>query len=348
MLPRRRALAALAALASTTLPPRAGWAQTVPTINVGKLTGVSDGPFYIGEAKGFWKDAGVNVAFTTFPQSNQTVPALAQGRLDMLGAAVTASIWNAVGQGLPLKIVGDRGFDYPPYGGLSLCVRSELTKSGRVKGVRDLAGMKVAEPGRGTSNLVILIRFLEANKMKYEDVQHLFLPFPEQVAAFKNGSIDAAVLIEPFATDSVREGYATRLGIDTDVYPNHQISALIANADFLQKQPDVAHRFMVGYVRALRYFHDALKDGKFAGPTAADVMAIIQENIHLPDPTILKEMVPSGVTTTGRADLPSLQYDYDVYNRLGLIERPANVRATVDNSFADGAARTLGRYVPAR
>lgn len=345
MTTRRTVLAALAA--AVALRARPAGAQNEP-VRVAKLTGVSDGPFYIGEAKGFFRDAGANVEWTTFPQSNQVVPALSQGRLDAMGAAVTASLWNAIGQGLPLKIVGDRGLDYPPYGGLSLCVRSDLTKSGRVKSVRDLAGLKVAEPGRGTSNLAILIRFLRANRMTYNDVQHVFLPFPDQIAAFKNDSIDAAVLIEPFATGAVKEGYCTRLGIDTDVYPSHQISALMYNTDFMQRRPDAAQRFMVGYIRALRYYHDALRDGKFAGPTAPDVIAILQQNIELPDPSIFREMIPSGVTTNGRVDVPSLQFDYDVYRELGLIDKPVNVRESVDFTIADAAARRLGPYHPAR
>ena len=345
---RRRAIAQIAVAAAAALAPRLVRAQTVETVRVGRLTGVSDGPFYIGEAKGFFREAGVNVEWTTFPQSNLTVPALAQGRLDAMGASVSAALWNGVGQGLPLKVVGDRGIDYPPYGGLILCVRTDLAKSGRVKTVRDLAGLKFAEPGRGSSNLPIVVRFLRAAGMKYDDVQHVFLPFPEQIAGFKNGSIDAAVLIEPFATGSIKEGYCTRLGIDTDVYPNHQISALVYNSDFMQKRPDAAHRYMVGYVRALRYYHDALKDGKFAGPTANDVISILQENIKLPDPTIFREMIPSGVTTTGRVDIPSLQFDYDVYRELGQIEKPINIRDSIDLSVADAAARQLGRYVPAR
>jgi NitT/TauT family transport system substrate-binding protein len=349
MIARRHAVAALGAFASTApLWPHLAGAQTVETIRVAKLTGVSDCPFYIGEAKGYFRDAGVNVEWTTFPQSNQVVPAMTTGRLDAMGASVTAAIWNAVGAGLPIKIVADRGLDYPPYGGLMLVVRTDLSKSGRVKSVRDLSGLKVAEPGRGSSNLPILVRFLRAAGLKYDDVQHLFLPFPDQIAALKNGSIDASVLIEPFGTGAVREGFATRLGIDTDVYPNHQISALMYNGDFMQKRPDVARRYMVGYVRALRYYHDALKDGKFAGPTANDVLAILQQNINLPDPTIFRVMIPSGDTTNGRVDVASLQFDYDVYHEQGLIDKPVNVRDFVDSSFADAADKQLGRYVPAR
>lgn len=349
MIRRRHAIAALGAFASTaSLWPRLAGAQTVETVKVAKLTGVSDCPFYIGEAKGFFREAGVNVEWTTFPQSNQVVPAMSTGRLDAMGASVTAAIWNAVGAGLPIKIVADRGLDYPPYGGLMLVVRTELVKSGRVKSIRDLGGLKFAEPGRGSSNLPIVVRFLRSAGMKYDDVQHLFLPFPDQIAALKNGSIVASVLIEPFGSGAVKEGFATRLGIDTDVYPNHQISALMYNSEFMQKRPDAAKRYMVGYVRSLRYYHDALKDGKFAGPTANDVLAILQENINLPDPSIFRAMIPSGDTTTGRVDVPSLQFDYDIYREQGLIDKAVNVRDSIDVSIADAAAKQLGPYVPAR
>ena len=71
------------------------------------------------------------MVWTTFPQSQAMVAPLAQGQLDGMGASVSAGIYNAIGAGIPIKIVGDRGIDYAPYGALPLVVRTDLIKSGR-------------------------------------------------------------------------------------------------------------------------------------------------------------------------------------------------------------------------
>jgi NitT/TauT family transport system substrate-binding protein len=338
----------VAAGCAAALPLRPARAQTIETVHVGKLIGVSDCPFYIADKKGFFRDAGVDVQWTTFPQSQQMVAPLANGQLDALGASVSAGIYNAIGRGVPLRIVGDRGIDYAPYGGLQLVVRTQLVKSGRYKELKDLKGMKVAEPGKGSSNLPILVRFLEKAGLAYTDIEHLFLPFADQLGGLRNGALDASVLIEPFATAAIHEGYATRVGYDTDVYPNHQISALMYSTKFMSQRPEAAHKLFVGYLRGLRYYHDALRDGKFAGPTAPDVIAILEENIKLPDPAIWREITPSGVSTNGRVDVASLQYDYDVYKGLGLITNPTDVAQAIDMTYADAADKQLGAYVPAR
>jgi len=340
---RRQALAAIGALgaACAARPLRA---QTLDTVNVGKLIGVSDCPFYIADKKGFFHDAGLNVVWTTFPQSQAMVAPLAQGQLDVMGGSVSAGIYNAIGAGIPLKIVGDRGIDYAPYGALPLIVRTELVKSGRFKTLPDLKGLRVAEPGRGSANLPIVVSFLRKAGLKYDDVEHVFLPFPDQVAGMRNGTIDASSMIEPFASATIRDGSGTRIAADYTAYPNHQISALMYSSQFIQKRAEVAKRFFVGYLRGLRYYHDALRDGKFAGPTSDDVIAILQSEIKLPDPSIWHSITPSAVQTNGRVDAASLQFDYGVYKELGLIQTPINVLDSIDMSFADGANRELGPY----
>jgi NitT/TauT family transport system substrate-binding protein len=120
------------------------------------------------------------------------------------------------------------------------------------------------------------------------------------------------------------------------------------STNFMRRRPEVAKRFFVGYLRGLRYYRDALRDGKFAGPTASDVVAILQENIKLPDPAVWRAITPSGVSPDGRVDVPSLQFDYDVYRERGLITNPTNVGNAVDMTFADAADKELGAYVPAR
>jgi len=340
---RRQALAAIGALgaACAARPLRA---QTLDTVNVGKLIGVSDCPFYIADKKGFFHDAGLNVVWTTFPQSQAMVAPLAQGQLDVMGGSVSAGIYNAIGAGIPLKIVGDRGIDYAPYGALPLIVRTELVKSGRFKTLPDLKGLRVAEPGRGSANLPIVVSFLRKAGLKYDDVEHVFLPFPDQVAGMRNGTIDASSMIEPFASATIRDGSGTRIAADYTAYPNHQTSALMYSSQFIQKRAEVAKRFFVGYLRGLRYYHDALRDGKFAGPTSDDVIAILQSEIKLPDPSIWHSITPSAVQTNGRVDAASLQFDYGVYKELGLIQTPINVLDSIDMSFADGANRELGPY----
>ncbi len=345
MIDRRQALAGIAALTGT-FAARPVRAQALDVVNMGKLIGLTDAAFYIADKKGFFREQNLDIKWTTFPQSQAMVAPLAQGQLDGMGASVSAGIYNAIGAGIPIKIVGDRGIDYAPYGALPLIVRTELIKSGRFKTLADLKGLRFAEPGKGSANLPIVYQFCRKAGIKYDDLEHVFLPFPDQVAGMRNGNIDASTMIEPFAAATVKDGTGTRFMPDYVPYPNHQISALMFSNNFVQKRTDIARRFMVGYLRGLRFYHDALKDGKLAGPAADEVIAILQAEIKLPDPGIWKIVVPSAVQTNGRVDVPSLQYDYEVFKEVGLIQTPVSVPNSIDMQFADYANKQLGPYHP--
>jgi NitT/TauT family transport system substrate-binding protein len=347
MVTRRDFIRTTAVAGTIAAAPATISAQTLDTVNVGKLIGVTDAAFYIGDKKGFFREAGCNVNWTTFPQSQAMVAPLAAGQLDAMGASVSAGIYNAIGNGIPIRIVGDRGLDVPPYGALPLVVRADLVKSGRFRTLKDLKGLRCSEPGKGSTNLPILYRFLLKAGLGYDDVQHLFLPFADQVAGLRNGSMDAGVLLEPFATQVALEGTAVKIAPDTDVYPNHQVSSLMYSTTFMKNKPTVARHFFLGYLRALRFLKDALRGGKFAGPNANEVVAILQDYIKLPDPTIWKKITPSSVSSDGHVVVPSLETDYNVYRERGLITDPITVPAAVDLSYADAANKQLGRYVPA-
>jgi NitT/TauT family transport system substrate-binding protein len=342
---RRRALLSGAAGAAAAIAfPHVARAQALETVNIGHVIGVTEAPFFIGDAKGFFRDAGVDVKWTVFEASAQMIAPLAQGLLDGLGSGISAATFNAIGRGIPMRIVGDRGIDYPPYGALPLVVRTELVKSGRYKTLRDLKGLKIAEPTKGAANLPIVVRFLEKAGLKYEDADHVFLPFAEQIAGFKNGAVDAAVLIEPFASLAISQGFVTRVAVDTDAYPNHQISVLFYSAPFIEQRPDVANKFFVGYLRSLRYYRDALLNGKFAGPNADEVIGILQKNLPLPDPSVWRSITPTAVTADGAVNMASIKYEYDTFNRFGFITDPSDISRVVDMRFAEYANRRLGPY----
>jgi NitT/TauT family transport system substrate-binding protein len=340
-------LAALAAAASGAAVRVPAGAQTLETVTASKFALASDAPLMIADAKGYFRDAGIRMNWTTFPSSQQVIAPLATGQLDAAGASCNAGLFNAIGRGSGIKIVSTRGVSTPGHGSLPLVVRADLVTSGRFKSLKDLRGLKIAEPGKGSSNMVILQKFLARGGVPYNEVEHVYLGFAEQVAAFKNKSIDASCLIEPYATLVQREGIARKIMGDDVVFPNDEISVLLYSKNFMTQRPEVARGFTVAYVRALRYFHDALGGSHLTGPTSNDVIAILQENLKLPDPSVLREMTAQSVNPDGYVNVKILQELYDAYERNGLIENPTSVPGAVDMSFVAAAYKKLGPYRPA-
>ena len=334
-----------ATLAAAALRPVA--AQTLDTVTVGAVNSVADTPFLIADRKGFFKDVGIAAKFQTFDSGASMIAPIGTGQIDVAGGAPAAGLYNAIARGINMKIVADRASDPPGYGFNVLLVRKVLVDSGRYKTLADLKGMKFAEPGKGSTSLATTQRLLAKAGLKYDDVEHVFLGFPEQVAALQNGSIDATCVLEPWATQAVKLGIATRINGDDTWYPNQQLAVVLYSVDFATKRADVANRFMVAYVRALRFYNDALANGHIAGKNAAEVLAILTDVTKL-DPATLREMTAAGVNPSGHVNDKSLHDDYAMFKDYGFVTADIPLNTVVDMKFVDHANTVLGTYTPAR
>lgn len=182
---------------------------------------------------------------------------------------------------------------------------------------------------------------LQKAGLKYDDVEHVFLGFPEQVVALQNGCIDATCLLEPWATQAIKLGIATRIFGADNWYPNQQLAVVFYSVDFATKRQDAANRFVVAYVRALRYYNDALRNGHIAGKNAADIIAILAEVTKL-DPQTLREMTAAGVNPTGHINEKSMREDIATFKQHNDITADVPLATVVDMQFVDHANAVLG------
>src|SRR5438067_1630885 len=90
-----------------------------------------------------------------------------------------------------------------------LAVRKQAT--GEVKSVRDLKGKKLAMTVLQSSTEWAADRMLAAEGLKLSDVEILALPQPDMLPALKNGSVDAAMAVEPFLSPAVADGSVVKL-----------------------------------------------------------------------------------------------------------------------------------------
>ena len=102
--------------------------------------------------------------------------------------------------------------------------------------------------------------------------------------------------------------------------------------------------FRSAYLKAARYYYEALKDGKLAGPNAEEVIQVLTEYTPIKDAQVYRTIVPNGIDPDGKVNIPTLKEDYDVYKSQGWIEGSATVDDVVDMSFVEAALKDLGPY----
>ena len=315
-------------------------------VRVGIASVISDISIFIADKKGYFRDEGLTVTITPFTSGANMVAPLGAGQLDAGGGSAAAGFYNAVARGIKMRIVADKASSLPGYSVNRLVVLKSHVDRGRFKTLSDLKGMKIGMNAPGVSAQVGLDEALKRGGLTRADIDTTDMPMPDYVPALLNKAVDGAMATEPHGTLAVRNGSAVAVIGDDELIPGHQIANLLYSDDFATKRPDDARKFMKAYLRGIRFYNGALKDGRMAGPNAEQVIGILTQTTPIKDAALFRVIIPNGADPNGFINVPSLKLDFDNYRDAGLIKGDVTVEQVVDRSFVDWAVRELGPYRP--
>jgi NitT/TauT family transport system substrate-binding protein len=234
------------------------------------------------------------------------------------------------------------------YGFSGLMVRKDLVDSGRFKSYKDLKGMKLAVGTFGSANSSAMNEALKKGGLTWKDAGSIVaLTFPQHLAAFQNKAIDASMTNEPTATSAVTGGFAVRVAGNDEIYPEQQTAVVLFSESFGRTKPKLAVKFMRAYIRAVREYNDALKDGRIAGPNADEIVATLTKHTFIKDPKIHRSITPAAIDPDGKMHLDGLRNDLVFFKEQKLIQDPGiTVERIIDTSFVEQAVKELGPYKP--
>jgi NitT/TauT family transport system substrate-binding protein len=325
-------------------------AQTQETVTVAVNGLISDAPFYIGQAKGYFAKQGLTVKLVNIEAGTKMIAPLSAGQIDVGGGAIGVGLFNAVAHGLNVKIVADRATTKADYSYISLMVRKDLVDSGAVKTYKDLKGLRIAQNGKGGVQASTINEALVAGGLTYDDATQIYnMSNPEHLNGMMNKAIDASLTTEPLVAIAVERGIAVRFS-KPDLYPNQVIAALLYGGEFIKKRPEVAKKFMIGYLESVRFYNDALVDGRFKGPNVKEVIDILTASTPLKDRSVYESIFANGGDPDGQVNEASLRKDLEFFKTRKEFELAPNssVESIVDPSFAQYAVSILGPYHPKR
>jgi NitT/TauT family transport system substrate-binding protein len=316
-------------------------AQAADKVAVGTGGSASDAPFYIAYDKGFFKDEGLNVDLIVLDSGAKVIAPLGTGELDVGSGALSVGFWNALVRGIKFRIVADRGHAQPGYLYQTVFMRKDLIDSGQFRSLKDLKGMRMGFAAQGVTSLSLLNEAAKYAGIKFEDITPVYLSFPQQIAALQNKALDGTLLIEPQATVAVNAGYGVRFMDTNEFYPYQQISVIFFSDRFATERKEVAEKFMRAWLRGVRSYNDAIKDGKIAG--ADEVVAIMAKSFNM-NPGLIREMYSQAVDVTGAVNAAGVQKDLDFFLQQGWVTGQIKASDVIDMSFARKASAELGPY----
>jgi len=332
--------------------PTAAAAQAVPPtplpapvhVRIASQFASTDIGHYLAVERGYYKEGGLDVELVNFAAASEMIPSLATDQVEVGGVGPNPATWNAVARGVPLKLVMDKGSVRPGYGYTTLVIRKEVYDSGRGRGITDLRGLRIAftPPGLATTNAMPMAVGMERAGASIDDLVIEPIPFPDQVAALANGSVDGAMIVEPFLNRVVSQGTAVRvMGLD-EMYPDFPIAQVGFGPGFYASP--AAKAFVRGYIRALRDYNNAVA-GRTTPADRAEVDEIMSRYTRI-DAATVHDMVPVGLNPNGRFNVDGVRHAYRWFRERGFIPEPVS-DAAIDNligiGLVDQVLAELGR-----
>ena len=261
-------------------------------------------PFHIAQTLGYYQQEGLAVAMSEVAGGSKAMQALLGGSVDVAVASVSDAIQLAA-EGREVRCFL---FLYTRPA-IALAVAPAMSE--RIRAVRDLKGRPVGVSAPGSASHQVLNFLLVSHGLSPEDVSAVSVGMAgTSLAALEYGKVDAAILLSGAITTfedrhrdalflaDTRTSDGARRMFGTETFPN---LSLIAQDDWLQRNPDVARRLARAVKRATRWMHDHpaeqvrdMMNNRTGRPaTDTDLQAIRQ---------IQQTISPDGVVSTGAVE----------------------------------------------
>jgi NitT/TauT family transport system substrate-binding protein len=312
---------------------------TAETVKIGHLGIVADAPFYLAIENGYFKEAGVDVELERFNSAAQATAPLSQNQVQVVGGGMSAALFNAFGRGWPVRIAIPRTRDVPGYSSDTLILRSDLRDS--VKGLQDLKGKKIAVNAPSGALHYMVAKMLESANLKLSDIDLVVMPWPNMGPALETKAIDAGAVVEPFAAlyNEKNIAFPFRRAAQVLTHPYFEVSVILFNSDWSDRNPDQARAFTVAYLRGARDYYEAMR----GGPNRKHVVDVLIKYTTLKDPAQYDKIQWEYVDPNIEFNVESMQDQEDWYAAQGAVTKKVPIESMIDRQFVDYAIGKLGR-----
>jgi NitT/TauT family transport system substrate-binding protein len=309
------------------------------TITYGTSANVNSAGVYVGIERGYFRELGLDVEIVPFSGAAEMFQPLAASQLDLGSADTGAGIFNALARGLPLRFVADSNHVEPGHSPTAWVIRKDLWDSGGFRDLPDFRGKRLSGSARGSSIDSYAQRTLALAGMTPADVDLQYVTFPDVMPAFANQALDAAILIEPFATAAGEQGLGVRWkGMADLLGPSHGTFIIFAPSFATQRQ-EAGRRFLIAYLRGVRDYLDAFDQGK----DQDEIIGVLTKYTTIKDPAVFKKIVVPAMDPNGQMLVQSVKEQQQWYVEHGFVPTPVNVDEYFDPSYAEYAVSIIGR-----
>lgn len=207
---------------------------------------------FIGDEKGFYQDAGIEVNITGTPNSVYQMTNFHAGKYDIASTAIDNIVAYTEGQG-PAELDGA-----PDFAVIMGGAQSELPfiVAGEIKSYDDLKGRSIAVDALSTGFAFILYRMLENAGLTPDDYSLASVGGTDKRwDSMKAGEHAGALLSDPHAKFAIDAGFR-QLDSSIDVLDHYQAGVFAVRRGWARENEDRLLAFMAAHLKILDWFLD--------------------------------------------------------------------------------------------
>ena len=243
-------------------------------------------PTMVAVDEGYFANEGLDVENTFMAGGSAAAAAMMGGSVAAASGAVARAVLLQ-SKGIKVKMLDGIA------GARDWAIVVSAKRHGDVSSIKQLKGLKLATPRRGSDGDQIIRAILDENDLG-SGVQLVQINgFHNQMIALEKSDIDGAIMPEPFVTTGVRKGELKRVldlmqGQGPALLRQRIWTGIMVKEDFLKEHPDTCAKI----VRAMTKATEAIyKDPQMAIAVAAKHMPSVGKEM-------LEEMIPARLKAT--------------------------------------------------
>jgi len=212
-------------------------------------------PYYIAIEEGFFAEQGIEVEVINMTVTEEVMPALSSGQVDVAGPLISVGVLNAIARGADVEIVADKGYIDPAAEcvSFSLIGRSGLVEAGGLETADQMAGMNVGVVP-ATWLEYYLAKVLETGGIGLDDIESHNTGSPSMVDALASEQLDVVVNSEPWLTIFKSHGHGEVFGTGQEVLPGESVAVQVYGPNLLNENQELGVRFMAAYLKAVEQY----------------------------------------------------------------------------------------------
>jgi ABC-type nitrate/sulfonate/bicarbonate transport system substrate-binding protein len=221
---------------------------------------ITSADIFIALEEGFFAQEGVEIEAVTWNGGMESLPLLAQGRIDFMPTGTFSVAYvNLIQRGGRVRLVRARGVhtagrcDYR-----SFIARSELIDSGQLDDLSAIRGRRVSA-SRTDNAYFYWAMLLEKAGLTFDDVTLNFVATSGLQMAISRGLVDVGVQGEPALARTLESGDAKIWIPINRILPDYQASFLLFGPSLLDERPEVGRRVVAALQKAVDQYLDPAK-----------------------------------------------------------------------------------------